>query len=232
MLAEFGIGSAHPGGFSKTKQMLMDINIQETMTVLECGCGTGQTAAYLQQLYDCRVIAIEAHPLMAAKAKQRFEQSQLPIVLLQEKIESMPLENQCVDVAVVESVLSFCQLDQAVSEIFRVMKQGSIMYANELICTESLMPEEKKQLSSIYGFTSLFTEFEWKKTLQALGFSSVEVTGKVSASQLQYDDSDKGNDMMPSKTISPSSFATLQSHQQTMNVFKDKIGHALIIATK
>ncbi|WP_054710844.1 class I SAM-dependent methyltransferase [Bacillus sp. JCM 19041] len=232
MLAEFGIGSAHPGGFSKTKQMMMEIDIQETMTILECGCGTGQTAAYLQQLYDCNVIAVEAHPMMAAKAKQRFAQNQLPIVLLQEKIESMPLGNESVDLAVAESVLSFCQLDQAISEILRVLRQGSLMYANELICTESLRPEEKNQLSSIYGFTSLFTESEWKKTLLGLGFASVVITGQTSASQLQHDDGDKGNDMMPSPSISPTSFATLQSHQQTMNLFGDKIGHALIKATK
>lgn len=43
-LAYYGIGSAHPGGFTLTKQLLAQLPFRHGANVLEIGCGTGKTA--------------------------------------------------------------------------------------------------------------------------------------------------------------------------------------------
>ncbi len=41
-LAYYGIGSAHPGGFTLTKQLLAQLPLRQGADVLEIGCGTGK----------------------------------------------------------------------------------------------------------------------------------------------------------------------------------------------
>jgi len=48
-LAELGVGGAHPGGFKLTQDILSAEHIGKKTTVLDAGCGTGQTAAYVAQ---------------------------------------------------------------------------------------------------------------------------------------------------------------------------------------
>ena len=47
LLAEFGVGGAHPGGFPLTKEVLSSLHLPPSSSVLDIGCGTGQTAEYL-----------------------------------------------------------------------------------------------------------------------------------------------------------------------------------------
>ena len=42
LLAYFGIGGAHPGGFNLTQSILEAENIQPTEAVLDVGCGRGK----------------------------------------------------------------------------------------------------------------------------------------------------------------------------------------------
>ena len=75
ILAYFGIGGAHPGGFNLTQSILDAENIPPTQSVLDIGCGTGQTAAFLAERFNCQVTAIDKHPVMVQKARIRFVNS-------------------------------------------------------------------------------------------------------------------------------------------------------------
>ncbi|MBL5792479.1 class I SAM-dependent methyltransferase [Bacillus sporothermodurans] len=69
-LAYYGVGGAHPGGLSLTKQIFHNENITHTTKILDAGCGTGQTSAYLAEMYKCDVTALDIHPVMIEKAKK------------------------------------------------------------------------------------------------------------------------------------------------------------------
>lgn len=231
MLAAFGIGSAHPGGFSKSKQMLMEMDIDEHTTLLDCGCGTGQTAAYIKQLFDCQITALEPHPIMAAKAKKRFKDDWLDIRLLNKSIESTGLPANQFDYVICESVLSFVPLELALTEIHRLLKPNGVLFANELSCIKLLTDVERNQIMSHYSFHTLNSYSDWEKELLLSGFAHSSMLEEVSAAELQQDESDKGNDMIPSTGIPTHRFDQVSAHAKMMQLYGDRIGHTLFKAT-
>src|SRR5690625_2868709 len=86
-LALMGVGGAHPGGLSFTKYLLKNVQIDQNSRVLDAGCGTGQTTAYIAGTYGCHVTAIDRHPVMIEKAKQRFASKDIKVDIMQGDIE-------------------------------------------------------------------------------------------------------------------------------------------------
>jgi ubiquinone/menaquinone biosynthesis C-methylase UbiE len=70
-LTSFGVGGAHPGGLKLTKNILSREYIDQK-SILDVGCGTGQTSAYIAEKYQCAVTAIDNNTTMLEKAKKRF----------------------------------------------------------------------------------------------------------------------------------------------------------------
>lgn len=83
-LAYYGIGSAHPGGFTLTKQLLAQLPFRHGANVLEIGCGTGKTAAYMAKNFGYKVTAVEKNEIMIQKAKDRWSFEGLDIQLIEE----------------------------------------------------------------------------------------------------------------------------------------------------
>ncbi|WP_153064477.1 class I SAM-dependent methyltransferase, partial [Bacillus thuringiensis] len=88
-LAYYGIGSAHPGGFTLTKQLLAQPSIFYLLpfkygaNVLEIGCGTGKTAAYMTSEFGYKVTTVEKNEIMIQKAKDRWLFEGLDIQLIE-----------------------------------------------------------------------------------------------------------------------------------------------------
>ncbi|MDY0396172.1 class I SAM-dependent methyltransferase [Virgibacillus halophilus] len=66
-LAKLGVGGAHPGGLQLSRQLLSKEDIHADMSILDVGCGTGQTVSYIAQHYPCRVIAMDNDERMVKK---------------------------------------------------------------------------------------------------------------------------------------------------------------------
>lgn len=176
LLAYFGIGGAHPGGFSLTKHLLNDVVLNEHSLVLDAGCGTGQTAAFLSETYGCSVTAIDLHPLMIKKAKERFKKQNLPISLVQGDIQNLPFSDHTFDFLLAESVISFTDVSQTLSELARVLKKNGCMIIVEMTAKKPLSPSVQKKVHSLYGIKQVLTEEAWKLELQKAGFSHIMPT--------------------------------------------------------
>ncbi|WP_059105887.1 class I SAM-dependent methyltransferase [Shouchella shacheensis] len=232
MIAQYGIGSAHPGGFIKSKTLLHSLHLHSNSRVLDCGCGTGQTAAYVKKQFACKVDACDLHPVMLDKAKARFEKENLDIALLEARAENLPYEDDCFHLLLSESVTSFTSIEKSLNEYWRVLKPGGILCMNEIMAWTPLRPSEEQELRQAYGFSRLLGDTEWVKVLQASRFQEVTLDSSMSAAELQQDLEDKGGDMTPSEIIPPSHLAIMNQHQQLSVKYKDKIGHGLFLAKK
>ncbi|WP_256241661.1 class I SAM-dependent methyltransferase [Bacillus sp. V3B] len=81
-LALLRVGGAHPGGLQLTKHILSREKIDETTKILDVGCGTGQTSAYIAEQYRCYVTSLDCNKIMLDKANQRFQSFGVFLVIL------------------------------------------------------------------------------------------------------------------------------------------------------
>ena len=176
LLAKNGIDCAHPGGLALTKQILRNETITSNMVLLDVGCGTGQTSAYIAKYYPCKVIAIDINPNMLEKARQKFVDYQLEIPLIRANAMDLPFRKDSFDIILAESVTTFTDnIRRTLQEYCRVLKPGGILLAIEGTALLPLEKTEMKDLKSILGIALLPTKNEWRQLFQEVGFNSVRV---------------------------------------------------------
>ncbi|MDR0137722.1 class I SAM-dependent methyltransferase [Metabacillus idriensis] len=171
LLAHFGVGGAHPGGFMLTKEIIELEMIPESSSILDAGCGTGQTMQFLKSLnYD--VTGLDIDPIMLLKAKNRLKED---TCLVQGSLEKLPFEDNQFDFIFCESVLSFTNSAESLRELNRVLKDNGVLISIEV--TRADQPDRKliEKIQSFYGFHHLFNEQEWKSAFKTAGFQKVEV---------------------------------------------------------
>lgn len=173
-LAEFGVSGAHPGGFSLTKELLSAVNLSKGASILEIGCGTGQTAEYIASSFDCTVTAIDNHPVMVEKAMTRLKKQNVEVEY--GEAGKLFFSDQAFDFVLAESVISFTpSIDQTLREIVRVLKKDGAMAAVEMITKKPLDKKQEKEVKDLYEVSAVLTEEEWKKKFKRAGFPSVTI---------------------------------------------------------
>ncbi|WDV08489.1 MULTISPECIES: class I SAM-dependent methyltransferase [Lysinibacillus] len=181
-LAKFGIGGAHPGGINLSKALFEHENIQRGVDILDVGCGTGQTAAYLASFYQANVTGIDVHPLMIEKARQRMQKTHLAVNLIEGSIEQTSIEKESFDFILAESVLAFVNQQRALQEIYRLLKKGGRFIAIEFTLPAILPSQLAQEIQQFYGFESLLTKKDWVTLLQQAGFHNIRIQKNKSIS--------------------------------------------------
>lgn len=174
-LAYFGVNGAHPGGLSLTKALLERERISNATHLLDAGCGTGQTSAFIKKNYPCHVTSIDYHPTMVQRALKRFQKEQLSIQLLQGSLENLPFPPNSFDIILVESVLIFTDSKKALKELKRVLKPNGVLLALEMTAERVLTPVEQSNMCSVYGINQVLTEQEWVASMKEAGFKGIEI---------------------------------------------------------
>jgi ubiquinone/menaquinone biosynthesis C-methylase UbiE len=174
-LSKFGVGGAHPGGIQLTKEIFKYEKITPSTHILDVGCGTGQTVAYLAAQFGAIVTGIDNNPVMVEKAKTRMARYQLPVKIIQGSIENCPLKDETFDLIISESVLSFVNKPRSLTEIFRLLKSGGRFIANELTINQHIDPSNKEEIIQFYGLDSVLMEGDWITLLQEIGFKGLKI---------------------------------------------------------
>ena len=174
-LSKFGVGGAHPGGINLTKEIFNTENVSKTTHILDVGCGTGQTAAYLTAEYGAKVTGIDINSIMVAKAKRRMQKDRLPVTVIKGSIEKTQLPDKKFDVILSESVLSFVNKPNALKEIFRLLKNDGRFIAIEFTISQQLEAKSEEEIKQFYGFDSCLMKKDWIDLFQQAGFKNIRI---------------------------------------------------------
>lgn len=220
LLAYFGIGGAHPGGFSLTKSILEGENIQPNESVLDIGCGTGQTAAFIAERFNCQVTAIDNHPIMVEKARQRFNKVEAPVKVIEGDVQNLDFIDNSFDLILAESVIVFTDISKTLKELSRVLKSDGSMIMIEMIAEQYLSDELQKKAGTLYGINEILTTDEWMPRLAQCGFTKVEMINTPSV-LIQSEI----NDINQSKNISMNLFELWEEHNEFILHNREFIGY-------
>ncbi|RDU36099.1 class I SAM-dependent methyltransferase [Neobacillus piezotolerans] len=208
--------------------MLMGEQIGQTSTILDVGCGTGQTAAFLALQYGADITGMDINPIMVEKAKNRMAAHQVPVKIILGSIEDIPLEDGSFDFVLSESVLSFVNKQKALQEIYRVLRSGGRFIVNELTVNKQPDPKDAEEIKAFYGFDSLPLELDWKVLLEQAGFKNIAIN-RNGQSILQ-------THQMPefhySDVIEPNLFEVFNQHYMIMLKYQDILSYRVLTCTK
>lgn len=223
-LSKFGIGGAHPGGLNLTKKIFKSENINHSTEILDVGCGTGQTAAYLANRYDAKITGIDVNPTMVAKATRRMKKNRLPVKIIQGSIEKIPLPDRHFDYIISESVLSFVNKPRSLNEVFRLLKNGGRFIAIELTMIQRLTEKEEQEIKKFYGFDSLNTKKDWVALLNQAGFEHVHIRKDTST--------DSEPDYHFSDDIEPEFYEVMEKHFEMTFKYLNYLDYRIYSCTK
>ncbi|MEH7248344.1 class I SAM-dependent methyltransferase [Neobacillus niacini] len=227
-LSKFGVSGAHPGGIKLTKQIFENERINKFSHILDVGCGTGQTSAYLAARYGAKVTGMDFNPIMVEKAKNRMTKYQLPVEIIQGSIEKCPLPDSKYDIIIAESVLSFVNKPRALKEIFRLLKYDGRLIANELTINRRLGSNYEEEIKQFYGLDSILMEKDWITLFEQVDFKNIK-TFLRKQSILQ-------NDSLPefqySEYIEPELYKIMQQHFNLMVKYQGTLDYRVFICTK
>ena len=221
-LVSFGVGGAHPGGLQLTKSILSREYIDQEKSILDVGCGTGQTSAYIAEKYRCSITSLDSNNIMLVKAKQRFSSLNLPINVIYRSAENLPFINGLFDFILSESVTSFTDIPLTIQEFKRVLKPNGVLLAIEMVLEDSLSKEELKTIVDFYGVSQLLTGLEWYNLFQKAGFKQINV--EKFKQQFDKNDIDTATDFLVSENIDDKLLEILEKHEHLIKTYKDKLG--------
>lgn len=227
-LSKFGISGAHPGGIKLTKKIFKNEKINKLSHVLDVGCGTGQTAAYLAARYGAKVTGMDINPIMVEKAKSRMIKHQLPVEIIQGSIEKCPLTDNKYDFIISESVLSFVNKPKALKEIIRLLKRDGRFIANELTVNRRIGTNAEEEIKRFYGLDSTLMEKDWIVLFKQTGFKNIK-TFLRKTPILQ-------NHSMPefhySEYIEPELYEIMHQHFNIIAKYQGTLDYRVFLCTK
>ena len=210
LLAYMGISGAHPGGFALTQSILQNETIQSTDTILDIGCGTGQTASFLAKKFDCHVTAIDTHPVMIEKAMERTKDD-VRIKVKEGDAQNLDFIDDTFDFILSESVLVFTHIKKTLHELSRVLKSKGSLILIEMTAEQSITEEVLQQIRMLYGIQHVPSEAEWISYLQQAGFTKINklnIPSILSPSEI--------DDVHPSANLKMELYDLWEAHNQFM----------------
>ncbi|PGT74841.1 SAM-dependent methyltransferase [Bacillus sp. AFS040349] len=229
MLSVLGVGGAHPGGLLLTKSIFEKEQFPIPSKILDAGCGTGQSSSYLYQL-GYEVKGLDKDPVMIEHAKKRNATLEIDIPYLNQDLSNIKEPNESYDIVMCESVLNFTPLSETLPEIERVLKPNGIVIAIEMIRNELLSKEDFEEISTFYGFPSIFSIEEWKDQFAKHNLMTYKILSENDFTFPSLEEPTTEfhfNDLIPENT-----FDILSMHEHITLKYQDKLSYRIFFARK
>ena len=156
---------------------MLTAHLKASDKVLEIGCGTGYFTKEIVKT-GAFVTAIDISPELLAIAKSEIQEKNADFVI--ENAYEMSFEANSFDSVLGSSVLHHLEIEKAVSEMYRVLKQGGTFYftepnmMNPQIALQKNIPALKKKLGDSPDETAFF-RWSLSALLQKSGFTEISI---------------------------------------------------------
>ena len=172
--ADLGLGCGNPLTFASLK---------EGETVLDLGSGAG---------FDCflaakkvgptgKVFGVDMTPEMLKRArKNAVKGGYRNVEFLAGEIESLPLEDDSVDVVISNCVINLSpDKEQVFKEIHRVLRKGGKFMISDITLTRDLPRELRESVAAYVGcIAGAVSKEEYLEAIRKAGFKDVKVMGE------------------------------------------------------
>lgn len=143
----------HARGRRGTGVLLESLDRVDAGNILELGFGTGQTLVDVAvRKPECALFGVEKSEIMLKVAEKRLKFCRLGKIRLIPADDGgrLPFPDHFFDAAYAESVLAFLperDISRAMSEIFRVLKNGGVFLLNESLWRRHVSPAMMKKIN-------------------------------------------------------------------------------------
>lgn len=169
----------HMGGLETTKELIELCHVNEDSYVLDVGCGVGATACYLAKKHGCKVLGVDIHEAMIARANERAEGEGVEghVEFRVADAQDLPFEDAHFDVVIGESVATFIEDKQKVaSECARVTRPGGYVGLNEELWLETPPAQMVEHVRHIWDIKPDIPTLEgWMGLLEGAGLRDIVV---------------------------------------------------------
>jgi arsenite methyltransferase len=123
--------------------------IEEGATVLDLGCGAGTDLLIAAQMAgpEGKAVGIDMTPSMLDRARESAEEIGLDVKLHAGLIESLPLDDESVDVVISNGVIDLVSDKDAVfAEIDRVLRPGGRLQVADVVIHKEVSEDARKRI--------------------------------------------------------------------------------------
>jgi len=118
-----------PGGLELTAELATACSLSPGGRVLDLGCGTGSTAAFLAREWQADVVGLDCSASRLAEARARKE----AVIWVEGQAECIPCPDGFFDAVFAECVVNaLADPTQALGEIHRVLRPGGLLAVSDL----------------------------------------------------------------------------------------------------
>lgn len=158
-----------PGGIKLTRELISSHRIKPGEQILDVGCGCGESAAYICEQYQAKVIGIDMNNRSIREAKERYSEA----VFQWADVRRLPFADESFDAVIAECTLSLIDpLEAAVKEIARVSKTGGRLYISDLYI------KIQEDISGKGMVKNLYTMRQYTEVLHRFGYAVVMTEDK------------------------------------------------------
>lgn len=141
--------------FTGVSNVSLFADIPAGAVVLDLGCGAGLdslVAAHRAGLQG-KVVGVDFSEAMLNRASHAATEAQMHnIELRRGDAESLPLEDNSVDVAIINGIFNLNPVRETIfHELARVVRPGGSVYSAEIILREPLPPEEQRDITNWFA---------------------------------------------------------------------------------
>ncbi|KUK18585.1 MAG: Putative methyltransferase [Thermococcus sibiricus] len=176
---DLGIEILHPGGLEITKDLAELCGINEKSKVFDVACGTGESACFLAETFECEIVGVDASPIMVEKAKKKAKERGLEgkTTFILADAHKLSFPDNTFDVVISECTLCLLNKEAALREMVRVVKPNGCVGIHDVAWKENTPRELKLKLKDIEGEEPETIE-GWKRLFEKVGLVDVVVVDK------------------------------------------------------